>query len=134
MQIRDRIALALIVLDQAAGDLSGLVGGVVEQLNIELFPRIVEPADSLQETVNNKLFIENGQLNRNPGELLEFFDRLVLAVLFLLVIEIYEGVAMHSVRGQQNQNDEVGDQQGQIKPVGLVKALKGRIEKMLADV
>src|SRR5215469_6136197 len=133
MQIGDGIALAAIVLDQAAGDLSGLVGGVVEQLNVEFFPGIVYPADRLQQAVDNVLLIKNGQLNRNPGEFLEFLDRLLLAVL-LPVIEIYEGVAMHSVGSQQNQNHEVGDQQGQIETVDLVQALEGGIEKMLAEV
>src|SRR5262249_41695122 len=133
MQIRDRIALALIVLDQALGDVCGLVRGVVENLNVEFFPRIVDAADRLQEPLHHELFIENGQLNREPGEFGKLFNRLGLAVL-LLVIEIYESVAMHSVRGQQNQDHEVGDQQGKIETVGLVQALEGRIQKMLTDI
>src|SRR5262249_56091825 len=74
------------------------------------------------------------ELKGKRGEFVELLGGVVLRGFLLLVIEIYEGVAMHSVRGQQNQNHEVGDQQGQIEPVGLIKALEGGVEKMLADV
>jgi hypothetical protein len=41
---------------------------------------------------------------------------------------------VHAVRGQQDQNNEVGDQQRHIEGVGVVQPSECRIEKMLANV
>jgi hypothetical protein len=41
---------------------------------------------------------------------------------------------MNAVGGQKDQDDEVGNQQRQVKGVGLVDALKGPVEKMGAEV
>lgn len=55
-------------------------------------------------------------------------------VLLVLVIKVDEYVAVYAVRSQQDQDDEIRNQQGEIKAVDLVEALESLVEKMLADV
>ena len=52
----------------------------------------------------------------------------------MLVIQVHQHVAVHSVPSQQNQNDEIRDQQCHIESVGVVKPTKRGVEEMLADV
>src|ERR1700722_8011116 len=52
----------------------------------------------------------------------------------MLVIKINQDVAVHAVRRQQNQHNEIRNQQRQIKPVGVIQALKSFIQKVLAHV
>src|SRR5258708_4720220 len=60
-----------------------------------------------------------------------WFRRLVLLV---LVIKIDHPIAVRAVRRQNGQDDEIRNQQSQIKGVDLVKALKSLVQKMLAKV
>jgi hypothetical protein len=48
----------------------------------------------------------------------------------MLVVKINKLVAMHSIKRQQNQDNEVGNQQQHVEGVGLIQALEGGIEKM----
>jgi hypothetical protein len=41
---------------------------------------------------------------------------------------------MHPVSGQQHQYDEVRDEQGAIKNVGVIEALKSFVEQVLAEI
>ena len=52
----------------------------------------------------------------------------------MLVIEIYEDVAVHSVTRQQDQHDEIRNEQRHIKGIGVVETPKRGIEKMLPNV
>ncbi len=124
-----------VALDHAASHLHGLVGGVVEHLDLQFFPRIFEPADRVDQAIDDVLLVEDGQLHgdarqtssrNDPG-----FRDLVLAV---LVIKVDQPVAVHSVNRQQDQHDEIGNQQRQVEGVGLIQALKGLVQKMLAKV
>src|SRR5437899_7625502 len=56
------------------------------------------------------------------------------AVLLILVVEIDQDVAMHTIRRQQNENNEIREQQRHVKGVGVIQTSKGCIEKMLTDV
>ena len=68
---------------------------------------------------------------RQLGEARRRLGHFVLAV---LVIEIDELVAVHSVKRQQDQHDEVRNQQRQVKGVGLIEALESRVEEMRPQV
>src|SRR6267378_2377799 len=60
-----------------------------------------------------------------------WFRRLILLV---LVIKIDHPVAVRAVRCQDDQDDEIGNQQRQIKSIDLVKPLESLVQKMLAKV
>ena len=57
VQVFDGMSQGGIAIDQDARDLDGFVGRVVEQLDIELVLRIVEPADSVEEPIDNVLLV-----------------------------------------------------------------------------
>ena len=60
--------------------------------------------------------------------------RINRAILAVLVVEVHQHVAVHAVGGQQNQDNEVRNQQRQVKTVGVVLPLEGFVEEMLLNV
>ena len=60
--------------------------------------------------------------------------RLGGAILSVLVIEIHQHIAVQTIRSQQDEHDEVGNQQRHIKRVGVIEAPECGVEKMLANV
>src|SRR5256885_15615511 len=134
MVIRDRKPTDSISVDHAAGDRASFVGGVIEKLDIEFLKRVIQSADGVQQPLDYKPFIKNRELDRNPRELRELETRLDRVVLLVLVIEIDQYVAMDAVRGKQDENHKIRNQQGQIEGVGVIKILESPIEKMLANV
>ena len=55
-------------------------------------------------------------------------------VLAMLVIQIDQLVAVHSVKRQQDQHDEVGNQQHHVEGVGVIQAAECGIEEMRPQV
>ena len=134
VMVADGIAQRGVALDQAAGDFDGLVGRIVEHLDVELLSRILQLADRLQQALDYVLLVENRQLHRDARQVFKTRGRLGRAVLPVLVIQIDQDVAVHSVSREQNQHDEIRDQQRHIESVGVVESAKRGIEKVLADV
>src|ERR1700732_794613 len=136
VQVGNRMSQCGVAIHQNAGDLYGFVGRVVQQLDVELFFRIVEPAHGIEEPVDHVLLIKDRQLHGDAGQIIElemsrWFRRLVL---FVLVIKIDHPVALRTVRRQDDQDDEIGNQKRQIKGIDLVEPLKSLVQKMLAKV
>jgi hypothetical protein len=65
MVIGDGVSLRGIMLDQAARHRYGFVSGIVQNLNIEFVQRVIELADGIQQTLDDKLLIEDRKLNRD---------------------------------------------------------------------
>ena len=103
-------------------------------MDIEFLKRVIQSADGIQQPLNYKPFIKNRELDRNPRELRELATRLDRVVLLVLVIEIDQYVAVYAIRGEQDENHEIRNQQRQIEGVGVIKILESLIEKMLANV
>src|SRR6266852_19421 len=136
VQVGHRMSKRGVAIHQNACHLDGLVGRVVQQLDVELFSRIVEPAHGVEEPVHHILLVKDRQLYGDARQIIElemsrWFRRLVLLV---LVIKIDHPVAVRAIRSQDDQDDEIGDQQRQIKGIDLVKPLKSFVQKMLAKV
>ncbi len=97
----------------------GLIGRVVEQLDVELLARIIHLADGFDEAIDHELFVEDRQLNGDGGQFLgaEEARRLARfgAVLLVLVIKKDQDIAMDAVGGEHNEDEEVGDEQQQIE-------------------
>src|SRR5712692_479633 len=55
VMVADGMAQRGIALDQTAGNLDGLVGGVVEHLNVEFLSRIFQLADGIKQPLYNVL-------------------------------------------------------------------------------
>ena len=129
VQVGDRMSQGGVALDQKAGDFNGFVGRVVEQLDVEFFPRIVEPADGVEQPVYHVLLVKDRQLHGDPWQVIEIemrrgFRRLVL---FVLVIKIDQPVAVPAVGRQDDEDDEIGNQQRQIECVDLVETLESLV-------
>jgi hypothetical protein len=71
VDVLDVEALGPEPLDLGLGDLSGLVGGIVEDLDLEQLPWVIELADGVQKTLDDVKLIEDGELNGNPRQALE---------------------------------------------------------------
>ena len=79
-------ALAVIVFDietfpLEAGDLGGgnfarFVSRVVQDLDLELFARIIEPAHRVDQSSNDVIFVKHRQLHRDGRKLAKFRRRL----------------------------------------------------------
>src|SRR6185437_14934998 len=96
--------------DDARGHFLGLVGRVIEDLDFELFARILHTADSLNEAIYDELLIENGELNGDMWKLVEEARRIGIVILTEFVIAIAEGVAVDAVDRKQDHHREIGNQ------------------------
>ncbi len=105
----------------------GFVGGVVEDLDFELLARILHGADRFNQAINDKLLIEDGQLDRDGGQFVEVAGRVGVVVLAVLEVLVRHGVAMDAVEGEQDHHREVGQQHGGVKDVPVVEPLEGLV-------
>ena len=101
--------------DDGAGDFDGLVGGVVEELDLEAVAGVVEAAAGVDEAVDDELLVVDGELDGDEGELVfgEVRGRLGRTWLrcAVAVVEPDELVAMDAVERQDDHHDEVRDEQ-----------------------
>ncbi len=63
VNVDDGVAEGGVAVDDGRGDVCGFVGGVVEDLDFELFARILHGADGFDEAVDDELLVEDGQLD-----------------------------------------------------------------------
>ena len=89
------------------GDGAGLVGRVVEHLDLELLARVVDGADRVHEPVDHVHLVEDRQLDGDDRQLVEVpqgHRHLVL----VLHVEVHHVVAVPPVHGQDHEHEEVG--------------------------
>ena len=67
VNVDDGMAERGVAVDDAAGHFLGFVGGVVENLDFELLARIFNGADGFDQPVDDKLLVEDGQLDGDAG-------------------------------------------------------------------
>ena len=101
MVIDDVVAQRGIALDHAARHLDRLVGRVVEHLDLQLLARIFHLADAVHQAVDHVLLVEDRQLDGDLRQLGEMRWRIGDFILAMLVIEIDELIAVHSVKRQE---------------------------------
>ena len=134
MVIADVVAHRGIALHHRPRDFHGFVGGIVEHLDFQLLARIFHLADALDQPVDDVLLVENRQLNGDPGQFGEVRRWVSHFVLAVLVVQVNQLIPVHAVKRQQYQHDEIGNQQRHVEGVGVIKALKCRIQKMRSHV
>ena len=119
--VSDRQALRGVALDAGARDIAGFVGGVVEDLHVEQFVRVIETGDGFDEAFDDVAFVKNGKLNgdarplRNGG-------RRAGNVLAIFIIIVNQPVTMKSVDRENDQNDEIRNHHHQVEGVDVVDA------------
>ena len=132
--VADRMTQSRVALNKVANDFRRLVRRIIKYLDIHLFRGILQLANAVDQALRDVPLIEHGKLHRNARQLFKLRGRLCSAVLSVLVIQVDQDVAMHPVRRQKNQHDEVRNQERDIKCVRVIEALKRPIEKMLLDI
>ena len=127
VDVLDRVPCGAAAGDEGGGDLAGFVGGVVEQLDVELPARVIQFAAGIDQPVDDVLLVEDRKLDGNAGELGEAAGGLAGGILLVPVVEPDELVAMDAVKGEHDHDQEVGDEQEAVEPVPLVEVLEGTI-------
>ena len=107
-------------LDAGARHFAGLVGGIVEHLNVQQLARIIESRDGFDQPLDHVALVVNRELNRHQRPA---FDgrRLAGNVLPILEIAVDEPVAMQSERREDHQHGEIGNHDGEIERIGLIE-------------
>ena len=68
MMVTDGESLRSVVVDQPSRYRYGLIGRVVEHLDVELIERVVEAADGLKQPLDYELFVEDRKLDSDAGQ------------------------------------------------------------------
>src|SRR5579863_7888612 len=103
MNVDDRHALGGVAVDAGAGDLASFVSGIVENLNVKQFARVIEARDSFDETLDHVAFVENRQLNGDAGPMFDF-GRGAGDVFRIDIVVVDEPVAMQPVGGEDEKD------------------------------
>ena len=69
--VGDGVSQSCIPLHQIARNRPGFVRGIVQHLDVQLLSRIVQPANGIQETINNVLLVKDWKLNRDSWQIRE---------------------------------------------------------------
>ncbi len=109
VDVADGIALGGPFFAGLAGDVGGVIGAVVENLNFELFQRIIDLAGGVDDALGDLVLVVHRQLNGDAGQLVKLALGLVVVVT-VLQVEIDQNVAMEPIEchdredGHVNQN------------------------------
>jgi hypothetical protein len=120
---------ALVALHQRLGKWGGVVGGIVQHLDLEQLAGILDAGDLVDEPLDDVPFVEDGQLNGDRRQLRETPGRLAGGLLAVLEISANDLVAMHAVDRKHGQNGEVRYQNRPIEPTQLMDAAESVVEQ-----
>ena len=136
MQVNDVVAESAVAVDDELGDLLGFVGGVVEDLDFEEVLGIFEAADGVDEAVDDELLVVDGELDGDAGELVEAAGGLVGGVLAVVVVLPDQLVAVQSVDGEHDHDQEIGGEEEGIEgeELPVVEVLEGVVAVVCAEV
>src|SRR6267142_5647074 len=112
---------ALAQLGRTGGsNLAGVVGRIVEHLNLKQFTRIIELADRAQEPFDHIDLVKNGQLHCHLGQTIKLAQR-DGGPRPVLQKQVNDEVAMDPVRGEADQNTEVANRPNNVTEASLHK-------------
>src|SRR5215471_14117857 len=100
VMVGDWVSQSCIMLNQIGCYRRSFIRGVIQHLDFELVFGVIQVTYCFDQPTHHVLLVENRQLNGYPRWLFESSRRRACAPVFVLVIQIHEDVAMHSVRGQ----------------------------------
>ena len=134
VNVGDPVSQGLIKLYGRLGNFYRAVGGVVQNLNLQLVGRIVQVAAGLDQPVNDELLVEDGELHGDAGKFGEVRLGLARSVLAVLVVAVDQLIAMNAIEGENDHHDEVGNQECGVKRVPVIQVLEGAIGVMGLEV
>ena len=100
VDVLDRIALGGPFVDGGLGDLGGVVGGVVEHLDLEPVERVVEQAGGVDDPLGDHVLVVHRQLDGDARELASKCALGLVGVVLVLAIEVKQDVAVEAVEGR----------------------------------
>ena len=130
MNVFDGNAKLLIAFDAGAGDFLRFIGGIVEKLDLKFIARIIELGDAIYKTFHNVTLVENRELDRDSGPFGEG-GRGARNVAAVTVIIVDKNVAVDSVRGQDDEDEEIREHHSHVEGVGLVEAAKSGVRQAM---
>src|SRR5208282_4509295 len=121
VDVNDRHALRSVAFHASAGNLASFVGGIVKDLNVEQFARVVEAGNGFDEALDHVALVEDRKLDGDTGPILDL-GRRAGNILRVDVIIVDEPIAVQAVSGQDEQDKEVGDHHGKVEGIGVIDA------------
>lgn len=100
----------------AFADRRGVVRRVVENLNLQLLPRVIQLAHRADQTLDDVGLIEDRQLDRDERQLVELRLRFG-DVLPMLPVEEDHDETMHTITRETEDNDGVTDNPKNLRPL-----------------
>jgi hypothetical protein len=115
-----------VTFDAGSSDLASFVGGIIEDLDVEEFARIVEKRDSVDEALDDVAFVEDGELYSN---LWPVGDRRRWSgnIFAVGVVYVEQDVAVQAIHCEDEENDEVGNHHRKIEGVGVIDTAEGAV-------
>ncbi|OFV87115.1 MAG: hypothetical protein A3D93_06030 [Acidobacteria bacterium RIFCSPHIGHO2_12_FULL_67_30] len=119
--------------DAGLGDADGVVGRIVEHLDLQAVARVVERRHRVNQALDDVLLVVERQLYgyHRPLGGLGRDGRLPVGV---FLVEIDHPVAVQPVEGQRAQDGEVGDEQEKVEGVQVVEPAEGVVGQEEAQV
>ena len=111
-----------------------LVGRVVQNLDLQPIPGVLHRAHGFNQAVDDELLVEDGQLHRHHGQLVELPGRAGIVILLVFEVPVAQRVAVHAVKGQHDHHREVGKQHRGVEKIPVVEAGEGLIGLLLEVV
>ena len=129
--ILDGVVKSPVPIHQGAGKGRGVVGGIVQHLDLEQILGVVHLDDFFDQALHHVALVEKRQLNGDAGQLVEAFRRLGGLLLFVLEIGADDIVAVQAVDGEDDEDGEVGDEHRPIEPRQLMNSSERVVEDIL---
>lgn len=127
MDVLDGVAKGSVAGDDGGGNLLGFIGGVVEDLDLQLVLGVVHGADGFDEAIDDELLIEYGELDGDPRQFVEEAGWCAGGILAVLEVEVAECVAMDAIDGEQDHYGEIGQEDGGVEGVPVIEVLEGLV-------
>ena len=106
MDVLDVDALHRVAAHGELGDLPGLVGRVVEHLDLEQLARVFDLADRVDQPIDDVHLVVERELDGDDRKRIERGLRLRLLVL-VLHVDVHQVVPVPSVNSEDEENEEI---------------------------
>ncbi len=131
VQIVDGVAEGAIAFHQGFGEGGGIVGGIVQHLDLQELLRIIHLDGLFDQPLHHVALVVQRQLYGDAGEGIEAACGFPGSVLLMLEIRANDIVPMQAVDRENGQHGEVGNQHRPIEPGQLVNSGKGIVQEAL---
>ncbi len=134
MDVDNGMAERCVAGHNARGHFGRLIGRIVEHLDFKLFTRVLDGAHRIHQPVNDKLLVEDGQLDGHVGQFVKVPGRIGVVVLAEFKVVVAQRVAMNAVEREQDHDREIRQQHGGVEPVPVVEPFEGLIGELRLQI